>query len=86
VATEIADLAGGTDALIARARELHDAGHQRVAGALLDLALEAEPENEAVQASVAQLYDRRADAEPGLMATNLYRSAAAYARAGRPFC
>ena len=86
LATQIADLAGGTDALVARAQELDGAGHQRVAGALLDLALEAEPGNEAVQDSVAELYDRRADAEPGLMATNLYRSAAAYARAGRPYC
>jgi hypothetical protein len=38
-----------------------------------------------VQRAVAALYEQRAAAEPGLMARNLFRSAAAYARAGRAF-
>ncbi len=39
-----------------------------------------------VQERVAQIYERRAAEEEGLMTVNLYRSAAAYAREGRPYC
>jgi hypothetical protein len=34
---------------------------------------------------VADVYERRAKGETSLMAVNLYCSAAAYAREGRPF-
>jgi glyoxylase-like metal-dependent hydrolase (beta-lactamase superfamily II) len=85
LAAEVARLAGGSGPLLDRARQLAADGDDRLAGHLLDYALEAAPDDPSVQEAVAELYDRRADAEPGLMGTNLYRSAAAYARAGRPY-
>jgi hypothetical protein len=53
---------------------------------LADYALEAAPGDETVQNVVAGIYDARSDSEDSLMAVNLYRSAASYARDGRPFC
>lgn len=85
VAREIAALAGGPEKLLARAQELVDAGDLRLASHLADYALEAAPGDGAVQEAVAALYDRRAGGETSLMAANLYNSAAAYAREGRPF-
>lgn len=85
LAAEIAALAGGVSALIARAGVLAEAGDFRLACHLADYALEAAPAEEAVQQAVARLYERRAESERSLMATNLARSAAAYAREGRPF-
>jgi len=38
-----------------------------------------------VTSAVAELYERRAAGESGLMSENLYKSAAVYAREGRPF-
>src|SRR5690606_9398930 len=85
VAREIAALAGGARALCARAGALAEAGDLAAACHLADYALEADPDDPAVREAVAALYERRAAGEPGLMAANLFRSAAAYARAGRPF-
>ena len=84
LAQAVVGLSGGAAALAEHAQSLMDA-NPRVACHLADFALEAEPGNEVVQAAVAAVYDRRADHEPGLMSTNLFRSAANYARAGRPF-
>lgn len=85
VAVELAGLAGGAGALAARAREVAGAGDLRLACHLLDFALEASPDDVDVQRAVAEIYEARADAEESLMATNLFRSAAAYAREGRAF-
>jgi len=52
---------------------------------LADYALEASPDKADVQSAVAAIYERRAEAETSLMAINLFRSAAAYAREGRPY-
>ncbi|MBV8449132.1 MAG: hypothetical protein JO124_14220, partial [Hyphomicrobiales bacterium] len=60
-------------------------GDLRLACHLADYALEAEPVDSEVQKGVAALYERRADAEGGLMSENLFRSAAVYAAKGRPF-
>ena len=38
-----------------------------------------------VQEKVALIYENRANTETSLMAINIFNSAAAYARAGRPF-
>ena len=84
-ADAIARVAGGAPALLAEASRLADSGDLRVACHLADYALEAAPDDIDVQAGVAAIYDRRAASETSLMAINLYRSAAAYARAGRPF-
>jgi glyoxylase-like metal-dependent hydrolase (beta-lactamase superfamily II) len=85
VAREIAALAGGAPALVARAAALAAAGDVATACHLADAALEADPADAAVREAVAKLYESRAAGESSLMARNLYRSAAAYAREGRPF-
>ncbi len=85
VATEIAEMAGGAEALAERATALAAGGELVVACHLADFALEAAPDDLAVQEAVAGIYDRRAESESSLMAVNLYNSAASYAREGRPF-
>jgi alkyl sulfatase BDS1-like metallo-beta-lactamase superfamily hydrolase len=85
LATELARLAGGSGALIRRAEDLLARGDARLAGSLADLALEASPGDADVQKRVAAIYEARAEEEEGLMARNLFRSAAAYAREGRHY-
>lgn len=85
VASMVAALAGGAPALAERAVAVAEAGDLALACHLADFALEAAPDDPAVGEATASVYDRRADAEESLMAVNLFRSAAAYARAGRPF-
>jgi glyoxylase-like metal-dependent hydrolase (beta-lactamase superfamily II) len=85
VAAEIASLSGGARALAARAAEIAGRGDLRLAAHLADYALEADPIDSEVRERVAEIYVRRAEAEQSLMAKNLFASAAAYARAGRPF-
>ncbi len=85
VAAEVARLAGGAAALIARAQALAKGGDVALACHLADFALEASPGDPAVQQAVAALYEARAFGEAGLMSENLFRSAAIYAREGRPF-
>lgn len=85
VATAMAAVAGGANALLDEATRRADGGDLRVACHLADYALEAAPDDAAIQAGVAEIYERRALDETSLMAINLYRSAAAYARAGRPY-
>jgi len=86
LAREIAQLCGGGDVLARRARELARSGDLRLACHLADFALECSPEAAEVGDAVAAIYEARASAEPGLMAENLFRSAACYARERRPFC
>ncbi|HWI29682.1 MAG TPA: alkyl sulfatase dimerization domain-containing protein [Stellaceae bacterium] len=84
LAREIAAAAGGASTLLARAEAL--AGTDlRLACHLADYALEAAPADAAVQSGVAALYEKRAAQETSLMARNIFRSAAVYAREGRPF-
>jgi alkyl sulfatase BDS1-like metallo-beta-lactamase superfamily hydrolase len=85
LAEEIAALCGGALTLAERAESLARDGEYRIACHLADFALEAEPANDAVRGKVASIYDNRANTEPSLMAVNIFNSAAAYARAGRPF-
>ncbi|HVV66346.1 MAG TPA: alkyl sulfatase dimerization domain-containing protein [Rhizomicrobium sp.] len=85
VASEIARLSGGVGALARRAIDLAKAGEFRLACHLADYALEAAPSDEEVRSAVAAIYEGRAERETSLMAVNIYNSAAAYARAGRPF-
>ena len=85
VASEIAGLAGGATALADRARAIAQSGDLRLACHLADYALEAAPEDARVKETVARIYEQRAASERSLMATNLFRTAAAYATAGRPF-
>jgi len=85
LAAEVAALAGGARTLAERAEALAAAGDFRLACHLADYALEAAPGDAAVQARVAAVYDKRAETETSLMTINIFNSAAAYARAGRPF-
>lgn len=85
VATELAGLAGGPRVLAERARELAEEGDLRLAAHLADYALEASPDDKDVQLAVIDVYERRSAAESSLMASNIFASAAAYAREARPF-
>ena len=85
VATEIARLAGSATALADRAATIAQTGDVRLACHLADYALEAAPKDTHVQETVARVYEQRAASEASLMAINLFRSAAAYATAGRAF-
>lgn len=76
VATEIAALAGGARALLARATALAPR-NTALACHLADYAVEAAPGDADIAHGVAQLHTDRAAQESSLMATNLYRSAAA---------
>jgi alkyl sulfatase BDS1-like metallo-beta-lactamase superfamily hydrolase len=85
VAKEIARLAGGASALAARADELASSGNLPLSCHLADYALEAAPEDSRVKEIVARIYESRAASQTSVMAINLFRSASAYAKAGRPF-
>jgi alkyl sulfatase BDS1-like metallo-beta-lactamase superfamily hydrolase len=85
LARELVDAMGGVERVLARAHEIVERGDMPLACHLADYALEAAPDHDAVRATVAAIYSRRAAHESSLMAINLYRSAAAYAEEGRPF-
>ena len=85
VAAAVADLAGGASVLLDRAEALAAAGDLRLACHLADFALESAPADGSVQERVAAIYEQRADGETGLMSINIFNSAAAYARDGRPY-
>ena len=85
LARELARMTGGAQALVARAVEIAASGDMRLACHLADFAMEAAPDDEGVSRAVAELYERRAAGEGGLMSESLYKSAAVYAREGRPF-
>lgn len=85
VAAELVALAGGVDTVTQRAVELTEENRYRLATHLVDYALEAAPGNESVRDAAETVYETRADAEESLMGTNIFLSAAEYARTGRPF-
>jgi alkyl sulfatase BDS1-like metallo-beta-lactamase superfamily hydrolase len=100
VAEGMAALAGGAGELADRALELlddegdgrnrHDGQNHyndrdRLALHVADHALEAAPDDETVRERVAERYERRAERVGSSMASDIYRSAVAYAEAGRPF-
>ncbi|MFT4883840.1 MAG: alkyl sulfatase BDS1-like metallo-beta-lactamase superfamily hydrolase, partial [Natronomonas sp.] len=85
LAEEIADLVGEASDLAARAESLMADGDQRLACHLADYALEAAPDDEAVRAAVANVYEERADTASDLMSANIYASATEYAEQGRRF-
>jgi glyoxylase-like metal-dependent hydrolase (beta-lactamase superfamily II) len=85
LAGEIASLCGGANVLAERAEKIAATGDYRLACHLADYALEAAPTDKSVQVRVAAIYDARARTEQSLMTINIFNSAAAYAKAGRPF-
>ena len=76
LASELADLAGGAAALAQRALDVADRGDLRLAGALAELAREADPEDATVVEIHADVYTRRTEAASSTMATGVYRWAA----------
>ena len=80
LAAELAALAGGADALIARAQALSHAGDHRLACHLAEMAALADPDNRAVHGGRAEIYDARMKTELSLMARGIYGDAARQSR------
>ena len=76
LARELAALAGGPGVLAERARALADAEDWRLACELVELAALAAPENAAIHAVRAELFQRRRDRELSLMAKGIFGAAA----------
>ena len=75
LAREVAALAGGADALAARARELSasaDDADLRLAGHLAEYAALAEPDSKSVHEARAEVFRRRVEAESSLMAKGVF--------------
>ncbi len=77
VATEVAELAGGTDVLVARARALAEQGDLRMACQVIEWAGRAEPDSIEVHGARAEIYAARRDAERSLMAKGIFGAAVA---------
>jgi len=73
---EIAALAGGADVLMARAKGLAEDGDMRLACHLADFAGWAAPDDAAVHARRAELYELRRKQELSLMSKGIFRAAA----------
>ena len=76
-AAEVARLAGGADALAARAGELAAAGDLRLAAHLVELATQAEPESATLHGARAEVYRARVAEEASVMAKGVFSWAAA---------
>lgn len=74
---EIAALAGGVDALVARALELSSLDDHRLACQIIEHAVAAEPESHPVHEARASIYSARRAAETSLMAKGIFLSAKA---------
>jgi alkyl sulfatase BDS1-like metallo-beta-lactamase superfamily hydrolase len=72
LATELAALAGGADALAGRAKALAEAGRTRLAAHLVELASSAAPQDKAIQATRAGVYERCAAAETSLIGKAIF--------------
>ncbi|MEM9467181.1 MAG: alkyl sulfatase dimerization domain-containing protein [Actinomycetota bacterium] len=80
-ASEMAALAGGADALVARATELAAAGELRLACQVIELAVQADPDSVAAHGARAEIYSQRRSAEFGLMSKGVYAAAARESKA-----
>jgi alkyl sulfatase BDS1-like metallo-beta-lactamase superfamily hydrolase len=80
VARELATLSGGAAVLADRAAALADAGDFRTACHLVELASGAAPDDRAIHARRADLYQRRAEQETSTMAKGVFGWAAAESR------
>jgi alkyl sulfatase BDS1-like metallo-beta-lactamase superfamily hydrolase len=76
VGAAVAELAGGTRALVDRARTEADAGNLRLACHLVDFAAWAAPEDRDVHAARAEVYRRRRAEERSLMSKGIFAAAA----------
>ena len=73
---EVARLAGGVDALVARARQLAAAGELALAGHLIDWAVATAPEHRGAHAARAEIYTARARDAAALMTRGIFTAAA----------
>jgi alkyl sulfatase BDS1-like metallo-beta-lactamase superfamily hydrolase len=80
LAGEVAELAGGVGALVARARELAEAGDLRLAAHLADWAVLTAPDDADAHGVRADVYERRVDAETSTMAKGVFRWSAGTSR------
>jgi alkyl sulfatase BDS1-like metallo-beta-lactamase superfamily hydrolase len=72
LAAELASLAGGADKLAQRAAALAEGGRTRLAAHLAELAGTASPQDRAIQATRASVYERCAAAETSLIGKALF--------------
>src|SRR5262245_281 len=72
LAAELATLAGGADKLAQRAAVLAEGGRTRLAAHLAELAGTAAPQDRAIQAMRASVYERCAEAETSLIGKALF--------------
>jgi len=77
IGAEVAALAGGIDALIARGIELSNAGDHRLACQVIEFAVAADPTSHAVHEARSSVYTARRSSETSLMAKGIFGSAAA---------
>jgi alkyl sulfatase BDS1-like metallo-beta-lactamase superfamily hydrolase len=75
IAREVATMAGGVDALVARATQLAEQGDLRLAGHLIDWAAAAS-DDRAVHAARAAIYERRAKEANALMTRGIFSATA----------
>jgi alkyl sulfatase BDS1-like metallo-beta-lactamase superfamily hydrolase len=75
-AREIAELAGGTERIIARALEKLAGGELALASHLADWAVAAAPENQEAHAARAKIYEARAADAQSTMSRGIFRAAA----------
>jgi glyoxylase-like metal-dependent hydrolase (beta-lactamase superfamily II) len=80
IAREVAALAGGADALVARAKQLAEQGDLRLAGHLIDWAA-ATSDDRAVHAARVEIYERRAKEAQALMSRGIFGATAKEAAA-----
>lgn len=76
IGREVAALAGGLDALIARARAVAAAGDLALAGHLIDWVVAAEPKSRDAHAVRAEIYTARAAESAALMTRAIFSAAA----------
>ncbi len=81
VAREVAALAGGADALAARASELAADGDLRLAGHLAEMAAMADPDSAMAHRARAEVFGQRAKGERSTMAKGVFAWAASESRA-----
>jgi len=76
IGLEVATLAGGVDALAARALALAERGRHALACHLVDWAAAAEPDNARVHSARATIYEARARVSDALMTRGIFDSTA----------
>ena len=80
IASEIARLAGGSEALASRAEKVAGTGDLRLACHLVEMAYLADPENARVHGIRSEIYRQRRESETSLMARGVFGQAEAHSK------